>query len=289
MTQLVPTFAGRIVQLTRISVEGKTLLARREDDHYVMLPFEEFTQLFAVEDWRTAAAQEGRHVLAAQAIHQRLLNPAHVFCIGLNYKGHIQETGKPTPEYPSVFAKFASSLTGPHSDIALPQNSREVDWEVELGIVIGKPAKNVSVARAPEFIAGYTIVNDISMRDWQSRTNQWFQGKNFESSTPVGPFLVTPDEIDGARDLRISCSIDGEIMQNGRTSDLLFNPAELVSYISQITTLLPGDLIASGTPSGVGMAKVPKRFLQDGEVLLSEIEGIGLMSNRFVAKEPTGI
>lgn len=277
------------MHLTRISSEGKTFLARREEAHYVALPFEEFSQLFAADDWSQAAAQDGRQIPLELATHQRLLDPAQVFCIGLNYKGHIQETGKPTPEYPTVFAKFASSLTGPFSDVALSPHSNEVDWEVELGIVIGKAAKNVSTEQAAEYIAGYTVINDISMRDWQSRTNQWFQGKNFEASTPVGPYLVTPDEIDGARDLRISCSIGEEVMQDGRTSDLLFNPAELVAYISQFTTLLPGDLIASGTPSGVGMAKVPKRFLQDGEVLVSEIEGIGQMSNRFVATGQTGI
>lgn len=271
------------MRLTRITVEEKTFVARRQEDHYVVLPFANLDQLFDQKNWREIAAAEGPHIPLADARYENLLQPAHVFCIGLNYKGHIQETAKPTPEYPTVFAKFASSLTGPQSDIALPKHSNEVDWEVELGIVIGKPAKNVSVSHASEYIAGYTVVNDISMRDWQSRTNQWFQGKNFEATTPVGPYLVTPDEIDGARDLRISCSIDGEIMQDGRTSDLLFGPEELVAYISQFTTLLPGDLIASGTPSGVGMAKVPKRFLQDGEVLVSEIEGIGLLVNRFVS------
>lgn len=277
------------MQLTRINAEGKSFLARREEDHYVALPFEEFNQLLAQENWPDVAAAEGRHIPLTLARHERLLQPAHVFCIGLNYKGHILETGKPTPAYPTVFAKFASTLTGPQSEIDLPKNSNEIDWEVELGIVIGKPAKDVSVSQASEYIAGYTIVNDISMRDWQSRTNQWFQGKNFEASTPVGPYLVTPDEIDGARDLRISCSINGEIMQDGRTSDLLFSSAELVAYISQFTTLLPGDLIASGTPSGVGMAKTPKRFLQDGEILVSEIEGIGQLSNRFVATKQAGI
>lgn len=277
------------MQLTRISAEGKTFIARKEETHFVALPFEEFNQLFQVDSWPDAASQDGRHIPLAIAHHQRLLQPAHVFCIGLNYKGHIQETGKPTPEYPTVFAKFASSLTDPFRDIALPENSHEVDWEVELGIVIGKPARNISVSQGLDHIAGYTVINDISMRDWQSRTNQWFQGKNFEASTPVGPYLVTPDEIDDARDLRISCSINGEIMQDGRTSDLLFSPAELVSYISQFTTLLPGDLIASGTPSGVGMAKSPKRFMKDGEVLVSQIEGIGQMSNRFFATAPEGI
>jgi acylpyruvate hydrolase len=271
------------VRITRISAEGKTFLARKEVDHYVALPFEEFNELLSRQNWREMASEDGRKIPLAIAHYQRLLSPRHIFCIGLNYKGHIQEVGKPTPEFPTVFAKFASSLTSPNGDIFLPNNSSEVDWEVELGIIIGKPAKNVSTSQAVEHIAGYTVVNDISMRDWQSRTNQWFQGKNFEAGTPVGPYLVTPDELEEARNLHISCKIDGEIMQEGRTSDLLFGPAELVAYISQFTTLLPGDLIATGTPSGVGMARNPKRFLKDGETLVSEIEGIGTLSNRFVA------
>ena len=269
------------MQLTRISANRENFLARQEKNHFVALPFKSFTGLFSIEDWRQSALADGPKISFEDGKYEKILEPAHVFCIGLNYKGHIKETNKPTPEYPPVFAKFASSLTGPNSDISLPSNSLEVDWEVELGVVIGKPARNISVAQARQHIAGYTVINDISMRDWQSRTNQWFQGKNFEAATPVGPCIVTSDEIDHAQDLRISCSINGEIMQDGRTSDLLFSPEELVSYISQFTTLLPGDLIATGTPSGVGMAKNPKRFLASGDVLVSEIEGIGTLSSRF--------
>jgi acylpyruvate hydrolase len=271
------------VRICRIRVDGDLFLARREENFYTVLPFHELNVLLNQDDWVEAANASGRNVSFELAQEEALFEPEHIFCIGLNYKGHIQETGKPTPEYPTVFAKFASSLTGPDSDVELPTHSREVDWEVELGIVIGKSARNVSPEQAAWHIAGYTVINDVSMRDWQSRTNQWFQGKNFEASTPVGAHLVTPDEIDDARDLRISCSIDGQIMQDGRTSDLLFGPTELVSYISQFTTLRPGDLIATGTPSGVGMAKTPKRFLQPGEVLVSEIEGIGRLTNRFVS------
>lgn len=271
------------MRICRIRVDGEVFLARREENFYTVLPFHELNVLLNHEDWVDAANASGRNVSFELAQEEALFEPEHIFCIGLNYKGHIQETGKPTPEYPTVFAKFASSLTGPDSDVELPTHSREVDWEVELGIVIGKSARNVSTEQAAWHIAGYTVINDVSMRDWQSRTNQWFQGKNFEASTPVGAHLVTPDEIDDARDLRISCSIDGQIMQDGRTSDLLFGPTELVSYISQFTTLRPGDLIATGTPSGVGMAKTPKRFLQPGEVLVSEIEGIGRLTNRFVS------
>lgn len=271
------------MRLTRININGETMLARVEANHCVILPFQSFQDLFSHEHWQNAANADGVLVPFNESQITHILEPAQIFCIGLNYKGHILEAGKPTPEYPSIFAKFASSLTGPRAEIALTPESNEVDWEIELGIVIGKAARNVSPEEALDYIAGYTVINDISMRDWQSRTNQWFQGKNFEASTPVGPYIVTPDEIDHARDLRITCSIDGEIVQDGRTSDLLFKPAELVSYISQFTTLLPGDLIATGTPSGVGMARTPKRFLLSGETLTSEIEGIGVLSNRFVA------
>jgi acylpyruvate hydrolase len=160
--------------------------------------------------------------------------------------------------------------------------SAEVDWEVELGVVIGRPARSVDEAEAVACIAGYTVVNDISMRDWQWRTTQWDQGKNFEASTPVGPFLVTGDEIGDAADLALTCRVDGRTMQAARTGDLLFKPAALVAYISQFTTLRPGDLIATGTPGGVGAGRDPKVFLAPGQVLETAIEGIGVCRNLMV-------
>lgn len=268
------------MRLTRIQLDDATVVAREEGDHYVALPFNDFNTLFAQDDWQEKAALDGPHVLISEAVLAKTLEPRQVFCIGLNYKGHIQETGKPTPAFPTIFAKFASTLTAPNADLPYTGVSSELDWEVELGIVIGRTAKNVSQEQAREHIAGYTVVNDISMRDWQNRTNQWFQGKNFEASTPVGPCIVTADEVDHASDLRITCTIGDEVLQDGRTSDLLFGPEELIAYISQFTALLPGDLILTGTPSGVGNAMNPKRFLQVGEILHSEIEGIGKISNR---------
>jgi acylpyruvate hydrolase len=271
------------MKLTRINVNGEVTLARVEDSELVILPFGSFQELLDHPQWRVAAQTEGPRLAFDKGLLTRLLEPAQIFCVGLNYKGHILETGRPTPEFPTLFAKFSSALTGPYSEIPYSTESNEVDWEVELGVVIAVPARNVSVEKALDYVAGYTVVNDISMRDWQRRTPQLFQGKNFQASTPVGPWLVTPDEINHARDLRITCSIDGEKMQDGRTSDLLFSSAELISYISRFTTLLPGDLILTGTPSGVGMAREPKRFLQPGEILTSEIEGIGMISNMFAA------
>ena len=267
------------MQLTTIRTETGTFVARRERDRLVILPFSSMTELLRQADWRDAAAVDGEEILAQEARLAQTLNPGKTMCVGLNYRSHIAETGRPTPTHPTLFAKYPESLTAPDAPIRLPAQSDQVDWEVELGVVIGKPAYQVSEAEAVAFIAGYTVVNDVSMRDWQARTTQWFQGKNFQSSTPVGPYLVTPEEIDHARDLRISCTVGGLVMQDGRTSDLLFDPAALVSYISQFITLMPGDLIATGTPGGIGNARNPQRFLSAGELLESEIEGIGRLTN----------
>ncbi|MQA12560.1 MAG: 2-hydroxyhepta-2,4-diene-1,7-dioate isomerase, partial [Pseudonocardiaceae bacterium] len=162
----------------------------------------------------------------------------------------------------------------------------QIDWEVELGVVIGTPVRRASPQQADAAIAGYTVINDVSMRDWQRRTAQWLQGKAFEASTPVGPTLVTGDTLNNAADLELRCEVDGHVMQRSRTSDLLFTPADIVAYISQITTLLPGDLIATGTPGGVGAARDPQTFLQPHQVLRTTIEGIGECLNTCVAEKP---
>ena len=180
--------------------------------------------------------------------------PGKVVCVGLNYRGHVEETGRELPAYPTLFGKFADSLCGPYDDIPLPAASDKVDWEAELTVVIGREARGVDAGHALDHVAGYTVANDTSMRDWQNRTLQWLQGKNFEASTPVGPVLVTPDEVDHASDLRISCTVNDEVVQDSRTSDLIFPPDHLIAYISTFTTLRPGDLILTGTPAGVGHA-----------------------------------
>jgi acylpyruvate hydrolase len=277
------------MRLTTIHHENGTAAARLDGDELVVLPFVGLASLLAHPDWHRAAMGYGPRLPASRAELARVVEPAKTLCVGLNYRSHITESGRPVPSHPTLFGKFTDTLIGPTDDIELPPESGEVDWEVELGVVIGAIARNVSSARALDCIAGYTVVNDVSMRDWQSRTTQWLQGKNFEATTPVGPFVVTGDEVDDAGDLRITCSIDDEIVQDGRTSDLLFGPAELVSYVSRFTTLRPGDLIATGTPGGVGAARQPKRFLRPGEVLRSEIEGIGAMSNTLVAVDRTAV
>jgi acylpyruvate hydrolase len=183
-----------------------------------------------------------------------------------------------------VFSKYAIALIGAHDDIWLPGESSAVDWEAELGIVIGRAVRRASAAEARDAIAGYTVVNDVSMRDWQYRTAQWDAGKTWEHATPVGPWLVTPDEVDHATDLRVTCDVDGERMQDGSTADLLFDPVETVRYLSTICTLEPGDLISTGTPAGVGHGRTPPVYLRPGQVVRTAIEGIGELVNRCVAE-----
>ncbi len=213
--------------------------------------------------------------------------PGKIICVGLNYRAHILETGRDLPQYPTLFAKFADTLTGARDDLVLPSVSEKVDWEVELGVIIGRPVHRATAAEAEAAIAGYTVVNDVSMRDWQSRTLQWLQGKMFERTTPAGPYLVTADEVGSAPDLEVRCEVDGVVMQRSRTSDLLFGAAEIVAYASQAVTLRPGDLIATGTPGGVGNARKPPVYLQPGNVLRTWIEGLGECVNQCVA-EKTG-
>jgi acylpyruvate hydrolase len=205
-----------------------------------------------------------------------------VIGIGLNYADHAKESNMPIPPEPVVFTKASNTVVGPYDTVLIPRNSKKTDWEVELGVVIGRPIYRASPDEAAAAIAGFTVTNDVSMRDWQSRTLQWLQGKMFEASTPVGPYLVTGDEIGDAADLEVRCEVDGTVMQQSRTSDLLFGPAEIAAYASQAITLLPGDLLLTGTPGGVGNARKPPVYLQPGQTLRTVIEGLGECVNLCV-------
>lgn len=207
--------------------------------------------------------------------------PSKIVCLGLNYASHIEEMGRERPQFPTLFAKYQESLIGPADTIDLPTDLSTVDWEAELVVVVGRTIRGGSRDEAAAAIGGFTVGNDTSIRDHQRRTLQWLQGKTWEASTPVGPALVTPDEVGGpAPDLRITATVGGELMQDARTGDLVFDPVECVSYISTIITLCPGDLIFTGTPGGVGDAREPKRFVQPGEVVEVEIEGLGRLVNQ---------
>jgi acylpyruvate hydrolase len=233
---------------------------------------------------RTSGAQ---HSLDDADFAPVVLDPGKIICVGVNYADHIAETGREPPDFPTLFAKFTDALVGAHDAIVLPSVSDMVDWEVELAVVIGRDARHVSPDRAVAVMAGYTVANDISMRDWQNRTAQWLQGKTFEHATPVGPWLVTPDEVDGAApDLELTCEVDGTLRQRSRTSQLVFGPAEIVAYASDVVTLRPGDLVLTGTPGGVGAAMEPPTFLRAGQVVRTAIEGIGELVNECVPEMP---
>ena len=212
-----------------------------------------------------------------------MVKPDKVFCVGLNYRSHIEEMGNVVPEFPTLFAKFTGALIGANDSIAIPAESEKVDWEVELGVVIGQTVRRATVADARAAIAGYTVVNDISMRDWQRRTVEFLQGKTFEHSTPVGPYLLVDDADAPVPTFDLRCSVDGVVKQSSNTSDLVFDPVALVQYCSTIITLRPGDVIATGTPGGVGAARTPPEFLRPGAVVLTEIDGIGACLNVCVA------
>jgi acylpyruvate hydrolase len=231
----------------------------------------------------------GRRVLLADAdLAPVVPRPDKIVCLGRSYRSHILEQSAEVPAHPTLFAKFARALIGARDPIRLPAASANVDWEVELAFVIGRTVRHADPDEARAAIAGYTVLNDVSMRDWQNRTNQWLQGKTFEGSTPVGPVLVTGDEVDDARDLVLRCEVDGQLMQEGRTSDLLWSPVEIVQYLSTVITLDPGDVISTGTPGGVGMARTPPVWLQPGQVVRTSIEGIGELVNRCRPEDPEG-
>jgi len=239
-------------------------------------------------DWResAASAQGTRHAtadLAPEAWAPVVPSPGKIICVGLNYRNHILEMGRELPEFPTLFAKYPEALIGPYDDLVLPAVAADaVDWEAEMAIVIGTTARNLDETAAAEAIAGYSIMNDVTMRDFQYRTPEWFQGKTFEATAPFGPVLVTPDEFTLGATLR--GEVDGEVVQQVGTDDLVFGPAALVSYISHILTLKPGDVIATGTPGGVGHARKPPRYLSPGSTLLTAVEGIGELRNRVVAE-----
>lgn len=213
--------------------------------------------------------------------------PRQIFAIGLNYRGHAQETGLDIPDTPMVFTKFASAITGPYGEVTMPPGS--VDWEAELVAVIGRRAENVKAATAWDYVAGLTVGQDLSERELQVKPpapQQFSLAKSFPGFAPLGPALVTPDEFANPDDLEIGCSIDDVEVQNARTTDLIFPVPEVVSYLSGVLPLLPGDLIFTGTPAGVGFAHKPPRYLKAGEELSTFIEGIGTMRHRMVAGHP---
>ena len=277
------------MRLATIRTGDGTHAARVEGDALVELDFPDVGALLRSGDDALVRAHGDEHVTGAEHALDTadfatlVLDPGKTVCVGVNYADHVAEMGRELPEFPTLFAKYTDALIGARDDIWLPRVSDMVDWEVELTVVIGHPVRHASPDEAAAAIAGFTVANDISMRDWQNRTLQWLQGKTFEHATPIGPWMVTPDEVGGtAPDLELTCEVDGVVRQHSRTSQLVFGPAAVVSYLSDVVTLRPGDVILTGTPGGVGHAMDPPVYLRAGQTVRTAIEGIGDLVNECV-------
>ena len=210
--------------------------------------------------------------------------PPKLICIGLNYRDHAAEGKNPIPEVPTIFSKFTTAVTGHRRPIVLPKNSSKPDYEAELAVVIGKGGRHIAEADWRQHVFGYTITNDVSARDFQSATSQWMIGKTFDTFAPIGPAIVTADEIEDPHQLKISLTLNGEVMQNSNTSNMIFGVPRLISYLSSVFTLETGDIIATGTPAGVGFARRPPRWLRAGDECRIQIERLGELINPVVAE-----
>jgi len=257
---------------------------RLDGDRVTEIDATDVGTLMNQDGWREVAADAfgAEHDLADLDLAPVIPSPSKIVCVGLNYRNHILEMGRELPEHPTLFAKFPDTLTGPYDDIVLPPEDDAIDWEGELVIVIGTTCRRASPAEAEAAIAGYTLANDVSMRTWQFRTIAWLQGKAWDASTPLGPALVTTDE--WSPGAPITTVLNGETVQEAPTSDLVHGPADLVSYVSTMTTLRPGDIILTGTPGGVGHARQPARYLADGDELVTSIHGLGELRNVVVTE-----
>ena len=286
-TVRVPATAGEPASTRAVRVDGDVLVDLGESD---------LGALLARPDWkqRAIAATPGgaaaTRPLAAADFAPVVPQPSKVVCVGLNYRNHILEMGRELPRYPTLFAKFADSLAGAGDPIAKPPESEQFDWEAELALIIGRPVRRAVGIHAEEAIAGFAVLNDVTCRDWQNRTGQWLQGKAWDSCTPIGPYLVTPEELPGGvrPALDVTLELDGAVMQHDSTADLLFDPVALVEYVSTVVRLNPGDIVSTGTPGGVGHARRPARYLTIGSEMVTRISGLGELRNRIVEPRPEG-
>lgn len=255
-----------------VSFEGG--FGRVDDDHVVPMGDD------LVRYLTSGDVQEGEPVpLGSVRLRAPVPQPQKIVCIGLNYRDHAEETQQPIPEEPVLFAKFANSVVGQGEPVVVPPFVSEPDYEAELGVVIGRRASGLTEAEALDHVAGYTCLNDVSARDLQFRSSQWLLGKAIDGFLPCGPWLVTTDEVPNPHDLRIRCTVNDETLQDSSTSQMIFGVAELIAFVTRTIELAPGDLIATGTPPGVGMACTPPRWLENGDVMTVEIERVGALRN----------
>jgi 2-keto-4-pentenoate hydratase/2-oxohepta-3-ene-1,7-dioic acid hydratase in catechol pathway len=226
---------------------------------------------------------------AGKELHKTLLlapvpRPTKVICVGLNYRDHAEEAKMEVPEVPTIFNKFSSAITGPGAPILLPKNSTKPDYEAEFAFIIGVGGRHIPAADWQSHVFGYTCFNDVSARDFQMATSQWLMGKTFDTFAPTGPWIMTADEVPDPHNLHISLEINGEVMQSSNTKHLIFNIPALIEYISSVCTLEPGDIVATGTPAGVGFSQKPPRWLRRGDEVVVKIQGVGELHNPVIAE-----
>ena len=272
------------MELVTIRQGAQTRAGRVEQDQVVLLDVPTVKEVLTDPDGlaRAAVADSGETVpLETADLAPVVPKPDKIVCVGVNYRDHISEMGREVPGHPTYFAKYARALVGPNDDIVLPSPgiSGSVDWECELAVIIGRETRNISTADVLDHIAEFCVLNDVSVRDWQRRTGQFLAGKTFESLTPIGPTLVTTDQVGDGSGLALTTTINGVIKQESNTDHLVFNVADIVADLSQIMTLDPGDVIATGTPGGVGAARKPPEFLKPGDVVITSIDGVGTLTN----------
>jgi len=234
--------------------------------------------------WVESAPGGERFDPSAMKLRAPIPRPPKIVCIGLNYRDHAEETKMAIPEVPTVFSKYATAVTGHRHPIVLPKNSGKPDYEAELAVVIGKGGRHIPESRWREHVFGYTILNDVSARDFQLATSQWMIGKTFDTFAPMGPAIVTADEIEDPHNLNISLTLNGQVMQNSNTRQLIFDVPKLIAHLSSVFTLEPGDVISTGTPAGVGFARKPPVYLKPGDEVVVEVEGLGQLMNPVVAE-----
>ena len=237
-----------------------------------------------IEAGATPAATGAAYLLSDVKLLAPIPRPPKFICVGLNYRDHAREAGLEIPSIPTIFSKFSNVVIGPGDSIVLPRVSKRPDYEAEFAFVIGRGGRNIPAARALEHVFGYTIVNDVSARDYQMSTSQWLMGKTFDTFAPMGPWIVTRDEIADPHSLDLSLEIGGEILQHSNTRELVFGIPALVEYISSVVTLEPGDIVSTGTPGGVGFARKPPRYLRSGDEVIIRIQGIGELRNPVTAE-----
>jgi 2,4-didehydro-3-deoxy-L-rhamnonate hydrolase len=276
------------MKLVRFGEKGKEKPGLYKDGNVVdlrkLLPeIPDIGERFFRENWleKIAGVEE-----PGQKIKDRIGCPIHkpskIICLGKNYAEHAKEGGFENPDRPLIFCKTLNTLNGPFDPITLPKSSGKIDWEVELAIIIGKEGKRISKAQAKDYIAGFTVMNDVSGREAQFSDSQWFRGKSFDGFAPAGPVMVTPDEIGDVNNLRITATVDGKIMQDGNTRDMIFDVYTIIEDISEDITLIPGDIISTGTPAGVGIFRDPPVVLKPGNVVECYVENIGTIVNKVI-------